>query len=162
MKFSVHPITEQDANEIVTWRYETPYDLYNLSYFDIPFLLDPENHYYAVRDRSEKLIGFCCFGVEARVLGGDYRQVEPLVLDVGVGLHPDLVGRGLGGVFVDAVLQFGMQKFHPERLRVTVAAFNERSLKVFQKIGFLETHRFVREGDGVAFVQMERTIGQAK
>ena len=161
MNFDIRMITEGDANEIATWRYEPPYDLYNLSYFDIPFLLDPENRYYAVYDQADDLIGFGCFGAEARVPGGDYRQTEPRVLDVGVGLRPDLVGRGLGGVFVDAVLQYGIEEFRPERLRVTVATFNERSLNVFQKLGFLETHGFVREGDGMAFVQMDRTIGQA-
>jgi hypothetical protein len=41
-------------------------------------------------------IGFCCFGPDAQLRGGDYH--EP-ALDVGLGLRPDLVGKGLEVAF---------------------------------------------------------------
>lgn len=159
MKYDIQPLREQDVNDIVKWRYEPPYDLYNLSYLDIPFLLDPKNRYFAVHGESGKLIGYCCFGEEARVPGGDYQQIEPVVLDIGVGLHPGQVGRGLGISFVDELLQFGVDEFIPEKLRVTVAAFNQRSLRTFLKHGFKETQRFKRKRDDMIFIQLERMAG---
>jgi ribosomal-protein-alanine N-acetyltransferase len=155
MHMMVEPMAEKDAARIVTWQYEPPYDLYNLSQEDFPGLMDPVKRTFAVRDERGETIGFCCFGREARVPGGDYVEIEPVVLDVGVALHPCLVGGGLGDEFVNAVLAFAIGRFKPERFRVTVAEFNTRSRKTFLKLGFQEVYRFGRIGDGLEFVRFE-------
>jgi RimJ/RimL family protein N-acetyltransferase len=156
MEISIHPMSQQDADDIASWRYEHPYQIYNLSRKDIPVLLDPENRYFAVKDEPSRRIGYCCFGGEARVPGGDYRDTEPLVIDVGVGMHPGMVGKGLGAAFVDAILHYAAGEFSPERFRVSVAAFNQRSQRTFLKLGFVETASFKRVTDGMRFVQLER------
>ncbi len=162
MKFSIQPISQQDAEEIVTWRYEHPYAIYSLSREDLPVLLDPENRYFAVKDKSSQRIGYCCFGSEARVPGGDYHDTEPLVIDVGVGMHPGMVGKGLGVAFVTAILHYVAGEFSPERFRVSIAAFNERSQRTFLKLGFVETASFKRVTDGMRFVQLEREVNWGK
>ena len=155
MKLFIQPLSKQDANLIAAWRYDPPYDLYNLSLFDIPFLLDPENRYHAVHDEQSRIIGFCCFGAEARVKGGRYEDASPQILDVGVGMHPSYVGGGYGMSFVRSILKYALHEFDPGKFRVTVASFNLRSLRTFQKSGFEETHRFTRERDQIMFVQLE-------
>ena len=59
----------------------------------ITFFLAPKNGYLAVRDSEGALVGFCCFGFEGQVPGGDY-SVD--ALDVGIGMRPELTGQGLG------------------------------------------------------------------
>ncbi len=156
MKFNTQPISQQDANDIASWKYESPYSIYSLSQKAIPVLLDSKNRYFAVKDESSQTIGYCCFGEEARVPGGEYVDTEPLVVDVGIGLHPGMVGRGLGMAFVDAILRFATVEFNPARFRVSIAEFNKRSQRTFLKLGFVETYGFDRDGDGMRFVQLER------
>jgi RimJ/RimL family protein N-acetyltransferase len=144
------------ATETVAWRYDPPFNLYNLSPEDIPLLIDPVNRYFAVYDETGRIVGICCYGVEARVAGGDYGDGVQATLDVGVGMSPDLVGRGQGAAFVRAVLAFAQESFAPHRFRVTIAAFNERSRRTFRRLGFEETFRFTRDSDGLDFIQMER------
>jgi ribosomal-protein-alanine N-acetyltransferase len=48
--------------------------------------------------------GYACFGREARVPGLAER---PKVLDVGVGMRPELTGEGRGRAFSRAVLAHG-------------------------------------------------------
>jgi len=156
MRFSIRCIEKAHARAIVTWRYEPPYALYNLSEDEVDWLLDPANGYYSVVDGTEALAGFCCFGLDARVVGGYYRAGPPDVLDVGVGMRPDLTGQGHGSTFVTTVLAFGRERFLPAVFRVTIAAFNERSRRVFESLGFAETRRFERPTDGLAFAQLER------
>jgi len=158
MKFNIQLMSQQDADEIVTWQYEPPYAIYSLSREDLPVLLDPDNRYFAVKDESSQMIGYCCFGSEARVPGGDYHDSEPLVIDLGVGMHPGMVGKGLGTEFVDAILHYATGEFSPERFRVSIAAFNERSQRTFLKLGFVETASFKRVTDGMRFVQLEREV----
>ncbi|MBW4472304.1 MAG: GNAT family N-acetyltransferase [Stenomitos rutilans HA7619-LM2] len=156
MKLAVYQISIKQAREISAWRYEPPFSLYDLSEEDCSLLWEPTNRYYSVLDQKQALIGYCCFGKEARVAGGSYSEQEPAILDVGVGMHPDKTGSGLGSNFVDAVLQFGRVQFSPAKFRVTVAAFNERSLKTFYKLGFERACEFKRSQDGIKFMQLER------
>jgi len=66
--------------------------------------------FWAVEDERE-LVGYCCFGAEARVPGV---EAETGTLDVGYGLRPDLVGLRRGRDFVEAILAFGTQRFTPD------------------------------------------------
>ena len=156
MKFITQPISQQDAHEIATWQYETPYSIYSLSKKDIPVLLNADNRYFRVQDESGQLMGYCCFGEEAKVPGGEYIDSEPHVIDVGLGMHPKIVGKGLGKAFVVAILRFATEQFKPKRFRVSIAEFNKRSQITFSRLGFMKTYNFNREGDGMRFVQFER------
>lgn len=141
--YEFHPMTESAAVEIAGWQYEPPYDLYNLdssdATADLALMVDPTNAYYAITDGSSDLIGFCCFGKEGQVPGGDY---DLPALDVGVGMRPDLIGQGRGQGFLASVLAFARQEFDADCFRATVASFNERSLRMCLTAGFRETQRF--------------------
>jgi hypothetical protein len=73
-------------------------------------------------------------------------------LDTGGGLRPDLTGKGLGVELVRKGLEFGAGRYGVKRFRVTVAAFNQRALKVCRRVGFVEQQRFLRPGDRQAFL----------
>ena len=51
-------------------------------------------------------------------------------------MRPDLVGRGLGRAFVTAILDFAVEEFSPQRLRLLILSWNERSRKVAEALGF--------------------------
>jgi RimJ/RimL family protein N-acetyltransferase len=157
MVYLISPITPEDARKISTWTYDPPYDLYSLSAEDVAGFLRADFRYHRVQDDKGDLVGYCCFGEDAHVPGGDYTRGEPEVIDLGIGLRPDLTGRGKGKGFVAAVLSYAIQVFDPEVVRVTIAAFNQRSIRTFQGLGFTETHRFTRDLVKLEFIQLERT-----
>ena len=157
-RWQFQPMDAPHARRIATWRYEPPYDFYDLG-DDLSDLLRPDYHYYAVTDSNGELAGYCCFGVDARVPGGDYPDDGSL--DVGVGLRPDLTGRGLGAAFLRAVLDFGARTYAPAAFRTTVAAFNERSRRLCLRAGFRPVQRFARARDGVEFIVLVRPTDAA-
>lgn len=138
-------MTDAYAREIVAWRYPGQYDIYNVddaeAEADVQVLLDPRYAYYAVTDSAGFLVGFCCFGIDAQVPGGDYQDLG--ALDVGLGLRPDLAGQGRGLGFLEAILDFARRERGATHFRATIAVFNQRSRRVFEKAGFVETQRFV-------------------
>jgi len=148
------PMTFAYAQAIAGWRYPPPYEVYNLGHQDVPLLMDMNRRYYAAV-LQEDLIGLCCFGLEARVPGGLYLPGEPEVLDVGLGLRPDMTGQGLGAPYTARVLLYGQTLHAPHAFRATIAAFNRRSQRVFESLGFRTTRFFVREGGEAGFMQME-------
>jgi RimJ/RimL family protein N-acetyltransferase len=132
------------AAAIAAWRYGGVYALYDGDPAAIDSMVDPENRYFAAFDESGGLVGYCCFGQDARVRGGDYAADA---LDVGAGLRPDLTGQGQGPGFLAAVMAVGRREFGPSRFRATVAAFNHRSIRACQRAGFTITARFARPGE---------------
>jgi ribosomal-protein-alanine N-acetyltransferase len=150
---SFRPLARDAAREILRWTYEPPYDLYNHRPEDaretLRYLLDPENRFFSIHAAEGLLIGFCSFGPDAQVTGGDYAEDA---LDVGLGIRPDLTGRGRGPQIIGEVLAFAAERFPPAQFRVTIAAFNARARKAWGKAGFAEKGTFARKSDGREFV----------
>ena len=148
MNFDFQPISFSDAEEIVGWRYPSPYHLYNMD--DTAQLLNPAFHYYVSRF-EEHVTAFLCYGEDAQAPGFDY---DNSCVDVGWGLRPDLTDRGLGECFISQVMGFMRLRTERKRLRVTIMAFNERCQKACGSVGFICSDRFVRPADGKKFVVM--------
>jgi [ribosomal protein S18]-alanine N-acetyltransferase len=140
----VRPLSEADAEAVATWRYPGRYSTY-----DVGEIVTPVRGSWAVAQRDE-LVGYCCFGPEARVPGIDE---EEGTLDVGYGLRPDLCGRGVGPAFVTAILDFAVAEFSPQRLRLLILSWNERSRRVAEVLGF-EHDRTVRSDEGDFLVML--------
>lgn len=134
--FTFHELTRADAEAIASWKYQEPYSLYDGG--DPDHLL--RHKYFAAADEEGELIGFCCFGEDARVPGLDE---EEGVLDVGAGLRPDLTGIGLGGPFLREACRLGDELYRPSSVRVVVAAFNRRAQMVAHALGFEATGKHV-------------------
>lgn len=156
--YTISLLSEENARKITTWSYDPPFDLYDLAPEHLSGLLNLDFRYHQVLDQNGSLIGYCCFGLDARVPGGNYQLNEPRVLDIGVGMRPDLVGRGLGRYFVSAILDYAYKRYQPECFRVTIADFNQRSQKTFQNLGFKESCYFIRELEDIPFTQFEKEI----
>ncbi len=138
------------------WRYPAPYDIYNLEADPLDGLLAPDLYFHGVWDEGGAFVGYCCFGAEARVTGGDYPDDLPSVVDVGFGLRPGLTGQGLGHRFLGAILRTAEETFSPRHYRATILEFNARSQRTFARHGFEQTGRFTRPRDGRVFVQVTR------
>jgi ribosomal-protein-alanine N-acetyltransferase len=122
----VRPLTAAASREMSSWRYPGRYATYNLG--DVGAMEGS----WAVWE-GKAVVGHCCFGAAARIPGV---EAENGTVDVGYGMRPDLVGQGLGACFVSTILDFAVREFAPQRLRLLVLSWNERSRKVAQRLGF--------------------------
>lgn len=153
------PLQKDHALAILYWRYTPPYDYYNFeadtAFEDLYYLLDPENAFYAILNSIGELEGYCSFGVDGQVPGGDYR-VE--ALDLGMGIRPDLTGQRYGEQYTQAVMKYGADRYRAQFLRVTIAQFNKRAQRVWEKLGFEQVEEFTKIGSGEKFVIMIRAV----
>ncbi len=142
---------EEEAVEISGWRYEPPYDFYDArsDLDDLEELLDPKRRkgaYFSVFDSGGVLVGFFQFEKEGKTV------------DVGLGMKPDLTGKGLGVGYLLAGLEFARRRFSPERFTLSVATFNERAIGVYERAGFRRGEVYPHETNGGEheFLRMER------
>jgi [ribosomal protein S18]-alanine N-acetyltransferase len=159
MEIAYRPVDEKSAREFLGWQYEPPYDIYNCPPDEldeaVEYNIDPANNVYAMFDQNGELVGYCSYGKDAQVPGGDYSEGA---LDIGLMIKPELTGQGLGAAFVSKVIRNGVEKYAPRKLRVTVAAFNKRAIHVWKQHRFQQTQVFKRSRDGMEFIIMMRKL----
>lgn len=143
----IAPLTREHAEDIASWRYDPPYDVYDMTGADPEDLLDPALGFHAVL-AGDRLIGFRSFGPDGRVPGWDY---DDSALDTGGGLRPSLTGQGLGRSVIAAGLDFGRSRYAPAAFRVTVASFNARARHTVESLGFEVVGSFAARRDGRPF-----------
>ena len=105
-----------------------------------------DDGYSAFEATNEELVGWFAFSCE-----GD-------CVALGLGLRPDLTGRGFGLAYLEAGLAFAEQRFRPSRFRLSVATFNERAIRVYERAGFtpLRTFDHATNGGIHQFLEMTR------
>jgi [ribosomal protein S18]-alanine N-acetyltransferase len=158
MKFTFSLMDEADARSVCAWRYEAPYDVYNMGddgeeASAIAELLDRSSPYYAVRDdtisgghtlsggqvtKIGELVGFFCYGTASLPWSSSESSlyVDDRIMVIGLGIRPDLTGKGMGQSFVQAGMAFAREQFAPTAFRLYVLSFNKRATRVYERAGF--------------------------
>ena len=132
---------ESDAHAIAAWHYDPPYSFYDWTAdeSDLAELLSAEARagaYFSAFGEDGALVGF--FG---------FRPTGDTVV-VGLGLRPDLTGHGRGLGFLESGMAFARERFAPRRFSLSVAAFNERAIRVYERAGFQRVRTFQHETNG--------------
>ena len=155
--YRLRPTTRSDADLFCTWRYGGLYAMYDQRPELRANYLEPSFRYHSVAAKGGALVGGCCFGADARVLGLNY---DDSALDIGLGMAPAVTGQGKGADFVAAIVEFATRSFQPAALRLTVAAFNRRAVIVYERNGFVELgrHQLRRYGVTLDFQVMRKDL----
>ena len=98
---------------------------------------------------------------EAALIGFfQYKRPRGTNLEVGLGLHPDRAGQGVGRSFLEAGLGYARQRFAPERFTLSVASFNRRAITVYKRAGFVPVRVFNHRTSGREweFVELQRRV----
>ena len=153
MNFQFFMMTQSDAEQIALWHYDGEFSFYDMESDpdDLQELLSPDkrgNHYWSAYSDSG-LTGFVCI------------ESNGLEAEIGLGLRPDLTGKGLGSYFFASIEQL-TQRLFPDvsEISLSVAAFNLRAQKVYQQAGFLICGQETVETNGgqYPFVQMKKQL----
>jgi RimJ/RimL family protein N-acetyltransferase len=127
-------MSPENAHKISQWRYDGIYSFYNHNGQNIASFMD--GTHYACIDANETLIGYFCFGTDARIPTIEESVYDDGFMDIGLGLRPDLCGDGLGITFLNLGLNYAREYLGYEKFRLSVAAFNNRAICVYMKAGF--------------------------
>jgi ribosomal-protein-alanine N-acetyltransferase len=128
MQFIFRPMSEGDARTIAGWHYQEPYTFYDMDQDadDLAELLDPRSWtetYYAVVDEPGELVGFFAFKRD-----GD-------IVDLVLGLRPDLTGRGIGRWLLaeaERLAPAGTTEF-----LLYTGARSARNIRMYQRAGYV-------------------------
>jgi [ribosomal protein S18]-alanine N-acetyltransferase len=146
MELFVKDMTEELARQILCWTYEEPYELYNNELTDEAMKEILHNGYFAVVDNTTELVGYFCIGDSAQVpIGSLFGVYRENLIDIGIGMKPELTGKGLGYTFFSFILDQIKETFDPISVRLTVVKSNTRAIHLYQKFGFVREDEFNQE-----------------
>jgi [ribosomal protein S18]-alanine N-acetyltransferase len=150
VRYEIRPMTAADAEAVASWHYPGEYRFYDADQDpgDLAELLDPAQwgtRYFAA-DAAGRLAGYVVF------------KHDDGELELGLGLRPDLTGRGHGAGFLDAVLRAAAERYGAAPPTLAVAAFNRRAITVYERAGFRAVERYLHATNGGvhAFIRMRR------
>ena len=134
-KLDVLPMTEEYSRLISSWKYDDEHSFYDHDEGNIEGYLD--STHFACISADGELIGYFCFGDDARIPTIEEDVYDDSFLDIGLGLKPDLCGKKLGLMFLNKGLDYAQKSFNTECFRLSVAAFNKRAIRVYEQAGFI-------------------------
>jgi ribosomal-protein-alanine N-acetyltransferase len=146
LKIIIRPLTQDEARAAASWRYGGELSMYDgePGQEDALLVMTAEGYGYYALVLGGEFVGYCCFGSEGRVPGQPAPEDD--LLDLGGGVRPDLVGRGLGAVGLPQILAFAREQFSPPGFRTAIASFNRRSIVLCRWAGFRPTCTFPGPG----------------
>ncbi len=157
MDYQILPMIEAYAKTIVNWVYDPPFSIYNMDGTNEAVEELLTQNYYAVLNEFNDVFGFYCIGESAQVPIGDKFNVydDRSYLDIGLGLNPKYVGKGMGEEFINLGILYFENKYQNKQFRLTVLDFNERAIHLYQKIGF-KTINYFKAVNSRVFIVMHK------
>ena len=152
--YCIEEMTDSIAREISGWKYADEYEIYSFEegVETIAELMNGE--YYSCTDQEKNLIGYFCYGKSAQIPTVQSEIYNGGALDIGLGLKPELCGRGLGEKFLKAGMNFAGEKWNPPAFRLSVACFTWRAIKVYTRLGFQCRERITHRITHMEFQKM--------
>ncbi|MRZ79933.1 GNAT family N-acetyltransferase [Paeniclostridium sordellii] len=140
-------LNNEILNHIFLWRYESPYNIYDLY----------SNDYLKNHD---------LWGIEQFALVEEYNiiayvscQVTQNDMWIGSSLRPDLCGKGIGQRFVRKCINelIELKRHYRKDIFLKVQSWNIRAIKVYEKSGFIYYDEFIRieNGKPIKYVVMK-------
>ena len=156
VSFVIQKLSQNNAEAIADeWKYQGVYEFYNMTSDseDYEELMTPslrKDNYFQVM-KGNTLFGF--FVIEKALDSDD-------IVDIGLGIKPELTGNGLGQAFLLEILDYIRKNISVKTVRLGVASFNERAKKVYEKAGFVQTKIYDQPTNGSVyeFVEMKKEL----
>jgi ribosomal-protein-alanine N-acetyltransferase len=138
MNFKFVPINLEYLEEIRNWKYDG---------FIKNIYLDP---YFENNNELRGPGGCIAFAAlnKNKLVGLFEYYFRGEIIEIGLALNPDLVGKGYGKDFVEQGINFAIKHFdyQEEYIKLSVNLENKAAVKVYKKAGFKE---YNRESDSI-------------
>lgn len=152
MNYDFRKVTNNNVEDILTWKFEGIYSLYNndRTQGKINWLksLPEDDKAFSVYNDNNELVGHCEIYTKEKI-------------NFAVQMRPALTGKGMGRELVQSFLDFARKKYSLNGIELFVVKFNERAIKVYESLGFEKVKEYsaklsISDTEETEFVVMEK------
>lgn len=133
-------LSEEDARQICTWKYDNEYSIYNLSDWEI---VKKNVWDLAIKEKREKEYISVIFDNEL-IAYGRISEKEDIAL-IGIGIKPELCGKGHGKNIMELLVQESEKRYIKHTIALEVRSFNKRALSCYKKVGIKVKDRYIKK-----------------
>lgn len=131
MELITHKLSEEQAKEIASWKYNGEYSIYNLPTWD---KMIKDNYSLCDNVKRERYIGYSSGSGE--LVGFINLLDEGDTVFFGIGINPNYCGRGLGKIITKKALIECEKRFPNKPIILEVRTWNERAVNCYKSQGF--------------------------
>lgn len=149
-QFTFDKMSQSSAEAIAdTWKYDGEYAFYDMT-------ADPEDYAELICEETRNRSDYFEARLNGALAGYFCAEASGEGLEIGLGLRPDLCGKGMGKAFFSQILDFVAGRYACQTLILRVAAFNRRAMRVYRACGFADDGSYLQKTNGgeYAFVKM--------
>lgn len=133
-------LSEEYAKKICDWEYKEEYSIYNTNWATV------QAQKWAIADEERRKVQFTAVLNESGALCGYFRFVEEESrVMLGLGLDPQICGKGIGAEFMKLILKEFHHRFPGQTLELEVRDFNQRAIKCYSRAGFQVVDRYSKD-----------------
>lgn len=138
--FHIVSMNIRHCQDICSWSYEPPYDIYQWSSW-----AEMEKEEEEFGDRQIRETQYVSVLNDEGLLVG-FAQLFPLtgVTRLGLGMRPELCGYGYGAEFVRCIVEEAKRRRPGDEIDLEVLEWNVRARKTYEKAGFAVTDWYER------------------
>ena len=125
----VNYMSEIDAKEICGWEYPDEYKIYNIGSWD-----NAVNKSWAIANEQLRKEQFRSIYDNNQLLGYFRFKKDNNKIILGLGIHPNKCGKGIGKQFMTFILN--TQELKNKLIELEVREFNKRAINCYQSVGF--------------------------
>ncbi|WP_261806677.1 GNAT family N-acetyltransferase [Lapidilactobacillus luobeiensis] len=143
---NIESLTQQNAEEVADhWHYDGEYSFYDMEndredYEEIISPKQRRDKYFQILNTAGDLVAFFCIEPE-----------DTMRAEIGLGMTPALTGKGLGSELISVIEEYVKRHTDFKTIILSVASFNQRALKVYQRAGFERVGVENEESNGGVF-----------
>ncbi len=153
--YHIESMSNRYADEISLWVYPAECAIYSFQKDEETIRELMNGEHYACTDSQKHLVGYFCFGKSAQIPAVQENAYRADMLDIGLGLKPELCGKGLGADFMKSGMEYARSNLGAANLRLSVACFNKRAINLYGKLGFEVTNEVTHRVSGNKFYVMQ-------
>jgi ribosomal-protein-alanine N-acetyltransferase len=144
MSIRIVSMDSEHASEILGWHYPG-----HLSFYDLGN--DPEDIREILDHRRYGVNLFSAVDEQGELIGELTLNQSGDEMEMGVGLRPDLVGKGLGKELMEKGMEFARNMSRFDRFTIRVWKLNGRAIRLYQEAGFEIEKEYLNFIEGIPF-----------
>ncbi|MFC7319443.1 GNAT family N-acetyltransferase [Halobacillus campisalis] len=146
-------ITQKEAEEISEWHYEGEYSFYDMK-------ADPEDYEEFIHEETRSPYTYSVYESDDLMGFFSVYKGEDETISIGLGMHPEWTGKGLGESFIREGLDALSKELTFSKISLAVAVFNKRAIAVYERAGFVPVHTYQQKTNGASytFLKMEKVV----
>ena len=131
----ITPMNISVVKAICSWRYESPYDVYNYTTFEEAL----QNKSPLLQDENKD--NYLCFwsGDTLAAYINIYQQNSNVF--IGIALSPDHCGKGFGKTYLKKGIETAKSRHPDKEIWIQVRSWNVRAVKCYESCGFAEKNK---------------------